>query len=157
MPLIHVKAHLTLLRYNHVHEIYLPVWIPSSGQRGARETGDSREQQRICQRAFNRRVSFTPYGARMSSLLGGQGRCSPRAATVGILRSCEAGLPPNIYHHPLPTALLVSWTCPTFPSQVSVSLFSPPTGASRRQYHRDDQRSNTGRPRNHLFPKNPTC
>ena len=33
-------------------------------------------------------------------------RCSTRAATDGIMRSCEAGLPPDIYHHPLPTTLM---------------------------------------------------
>ena len=33
-------------------------------------------------------------------------RCSTRAATEGILRSCEAWLPPDIYHHPLPTTLI---------------------------------------------------
>ena len=33
-------------------------------------------------------------------------RCSTPAATEGILRSCEAWLPPDIYHRPLPTTLI---------------------------------------------------
>jgi hypothetical protein len=32
-------------------------------------------------------------------------RCSTRAATEGILRSCEAWLPPDIYHHARPTTI----------------------------------------------------